>query len=91
MNSLVMAATNCRLDRTDPLSEKAILMKVLQLLNAVMILFHHLINYIQISDSWAVRDESGGGCGGCVAGGKKGGGGGWAGVVVAAGLAWKNG
>ena len=36
MNSLVMAATSCRLERTDPLSEEAILMKVLQLLNAVM-------------------------------------------------------
>ncbi|KNA19439.1 hypothetical protein SOVF_061530 [Spinacia oleracea] len=36
MNSLVIATTSCRLERTDPLSEEGILMKVLLLLNGIM-------------------------------------------------------
>ncbi|XP_021723676.1 ARF guanine-nucleotide exchange factor GNL2-like [Chenopodium quinoa] len=36
MNALVMSTTSCRLERTDPLSEEGILMKVLLLLNNIM-------------------------------------------------------
>lgn len=36
MNSLVMASTSCRIERTDQMREEGILMKVLQLLNGIM-------------------------------------------------------
>ena len=36
MNALVTATTNCRLERTDPATEEAVLMKILQLLAGIM-------------------------------------------------------
>lgn len=36
VHSLVLAATNCRLERTDPASEDAVLMRILQVLTAVL-------------------------------------------------------